>query len=128
MDELKLYVYAYMIPSAFILSWATSFLILRVLPRLQVKEGKVGFRARRGHCVDSISPEPGIEGQGLFVRRESAGSHLELCIIKRHGAHRETGENGCQAVLEKYNWKREAKKLLTLYKELLAWHNPEVLL
>jgi hypothetical protein len=35
--------------------------------------------------------------------RESAGSDLESCIIERHGAHRETGENGCRAVLEKYN-------------------------
>jgi len=29
------------------------------------------------------------------------------------------GENGRRAVLEKYNWEREAKKLLTLYEELL---------
>ena len=28
------------------------------------------------------------------------------------------GENGRRAVLEKYNWETEGKKLLALYKEL----------
>jgi glycosyltransferase involved in cell wall biosynthesis len=29
------------------------------------------------------------------------------------------GENGRRAVLEKYNWEREYKKLLLVYKELI---------
>jgi len=29
------------------------------------------------------------------------------------------GENGRRAVMEKYNWEREAEKLLALYEKLL---------
>jgi len=29
------------------------------------------------------------------------------------------GENGCRAVIEKYNWENEGKKLIRLYEELL---------
>jgi glycosyltransferase involved in cell wall biosynthesis len=33
------------------------------------------------------------------------------------------GENGREAVLEKYNWETESKKLLALYSELLGGTN-----
>lgn len=40
-------------------------------------------------------------------------------LMKHPEERHRMGENGRRAVLEKYNWNREAKKLLALYKELL---------
>ena len=40
-------------------------------------------------------------------------------LMKHPEERHRMGENGRRAVLEKYNWEREAKKLLALYKELL---------
>jgi len=40
-------------------------------------------------------------------------------LMKHPEERHRMGENGRRAVLEKYNWNREAKKLLALYEELL---------
>jgi glycosyltransferase involved in cell wall biosynthesis len=36
---------------------------------------------------------------------------------------KEIGENGRKAVIEKYNWEKEKKKLINLYRELLKGNN-----
>jgi len=40
-------------------------------------------------------------------------------IISHPEEARKMGENGCRAVIEKYNWENEGKKLIRLYEELL---------
>jgi glycosyltransferase involved in cell wall biosynthesis len=40
-------------------------------------------------------------------------------LLEHPALRRKMGENGRQAVLEKYNWETEGKKLLELYEELL---------
>lgn len=58
-----------------------------------------------GICIDPESPQA-IADAIEYLN----GNQLEF---------QEMGNNGRMAVMEKYNWKTEAKKLLTLYKELL---------
>ena len=41
-------------------------------------------------------------------------------LIKNPDVMREMGKNGRKAVLEKYNWEQESKKLLDLYEKLLG--------
>jgi len=40
-------------------------------------------------------------------------------LIEHPDEARKMGENGRKAVLEKYNWENESKKLLEIYEELL---------
>jgi len=40
-------------------------------------------------------------------------------LIEHPDEARKMGENGRKAVLEKYNWEKESKKLLKIYEELL---------
>jgi len=40
-------------------------------------------------------------------------------LIEHPEEARKMGENGRKAVLEKYNWENESKKLLALYEDLL---------
>jgi len=61
---------------------------------------------RCGICVDPLNP------------KEIAGA-IEYLITHPEEA-RQMGENGRRAVEEKYNWEKEAIKLLQLYKELLS--------
>jgi len=57
-----------------------------------------------GICVDPLNPE------------EIAGAIR--WIIEHPIEAQEMGENGRQAVLDKYNWEQESQKLLMLYEEL----------
>ncbi|MEM1589753.1 MAG: glycosyltransferase [Thermoproteota archaeon] len=61
---------------------------------------------RCGITVDPLNPKAITEAITFLI------THPEEA--------RMMGENGRRAVEEKYNWEREAKKLLTLYEELLA--------
>ena len=47
-------------------------------------------------------------------------AHAIEYLINHPDEARRMGENGRQAVLEKYNWETEGKKLLALYEKLLA--------
>jgi len=58
-----------------------------------------------GICVDPESPKEIAEGISRLVQ----DSNLS----------RKMGENGRKAVMEKYNWEKEAEKLLTLYEGIL---------
>jgi glycosyltransferase involved in cell wall biosynthesis len=59
-----------------------------------------------GICVDPLEPKKITEG-------------IEYLMEHPIGA-KKMGENGRRAVLEKYNWENESKKLLKIYKELLG--------
>ncbi len=59
-----------------------------------------------GLCVDPLNPQ-------------AIAAAIEYLITHPEEARR-MGENGRRAVEEKYNWEKEAKKLLTLYEELLS--------
>jgi glycosyltransferase involved in cell wall biosynthesis len=61
---------------------------------------------RCGICVDPLNPE------------EIAGGIKYL--MDHPGLREEMGENGRRAVVERYNWEKEGKKLLDLYAQLLA--------
>lgn len=58
-----------------------------------------------GICVDPAKPK-------------EAARAIEY-LIKNPETAKKMGENGKKAVLEKYNWERESKKLLNIYEELL---------
>ena len=57
-----------------------------------------------GICVDPLNPKKIAE----------AIKHL----IEHPNETKKMGENGRKAVLEKYNWENESKKLLEIYKNL----------
>jgi glycosyltransferase involved in cell wall biosynthesis len=59
-----------------------------------------------GICVDPMNPE-------------AIAAAIDYLIEHPEDA-KKMGENGRKAVLEKYNWLMEEKKLINLYKELLA--------
>jgi len=58
---------------------------------------------------------------GLLAEAGNPEAHAAaiLYLLNHPEERRRMGENGRRAVIEKYNWDREAKKLLTLYEELL---------
>lgn len=58
-----------------------------------------------GICVDPTKPEEIAEAINYYVENPE--------IARQHGA------NGRRAVLEKYNWEKEAEKLIEAYKKLL---------
>ena len=58
-----------------------------------------------GICVDPLSPK-------------KIANAIEY-LIKHPNKAKKMGENGRKAVLEKYNWENESKKLLKVYKKLL---------
>lgn len=58
-----------------------------------------------GICVNPLSPK-------------EIAKAVEY-LIENHNEAKKMGENGREAVLEKYNWENESKKLLKIYKELL---------
>lgn len=62
MDQFK--IYAYMMPLAFIVSWATTSLILRALPRLRVKEGRLEKPVRPE--IGGLAVSAGLLG-GIFA-------------------------------------------------------------
>jgi glycosyltransferase involved in cell wall biosynthesis len=57
-----------------------------------------------GVCVDPLDPVAIAEAMDYFVTHPEIGKRM--------------GENGRRAVLEKYNWQPEARKLLALYDQL----------
>lgn len=59
-----------------------------------------------GLCVDPLDPKAIAEGIEYLFTHPKEAYHM--------------GQNGRRAVEEKYNWEGEAKKLLSLYEELLA--------
>jgi len=59
-----------------------------------------------GICVDPLNPKEIAEA-------------IEY-LIEHPDRARQMGENGRKAVLEKYNWERESKKLLELYQEIVG--------
>jgi glycosyltransferase involved in cell wall biosynthesis len=63
-----------------------------------------------GICVDPTSPEEIASSVRYF--------HENRRVL------REMGENGRKAVLEKYNWDQEGKKLLKIYRDLLGTDCP----
>jgi len=66
--------------------------------------------AECGICVDPLNSEE-IAKTIQFIVEHSAEA-------------KQMGRNGRKAVAERYNWEKEAQKLLALYKELLAWKLP----
>jgi len=58
-----------------------------------------------GICVDPLNPKEVAEA-------------IEY-LIDHPDEARKMGENGREAILEKYNWEKEGKKLINLYEELL---------
>ncbi len=58
-----------------------------------------------GICVDPLNPKEIAEAIKYILEHPEEAKKM--------------GENGRKAVLEKYNWENESKKLLNLYKELL---------
>lgn len=60
-------------------------------------------------------------GSGITVNPLNAKEIAQAIeYLLDHPKQRQSmGENGCRAVQEKYNWEKEAKKLLALYAELL---------
>ena len=58
---------------------------------------------------------------GLLVDPENLNSIIdEIRWLKAHpNERRHMGENGCRAVEQRYNWGREEKKMLELYKKIL---------
>ena len=62
--------------------------------------------SRCGVCVDPLNPQATADAiQWLFEHPREA---------------KEMGLNGQRAVLEKYNWDNEAKKLLDFYRRLFS--------
>jgi len=57
-----------------------------------------------GICVDSLKPR-------------KIAKAIEY-LIEHPEEAKKMGENGRKAVLEKYNWENESKKLLKIYKNL----------
>ncbi len=62
-----------------------------------------------GICVDSLKPEDIAKAIKYLI------DHPRI--------RKEMGKNGRKAVIEKYNWEREKKKLINLYRELLKGSN-----
>jgi glycosyltransferase involved in cell wall biosynthesis len=65
-----------------------------------------------------------IEGNhcGIYVnplKPKEIAKAIEY-LIKHPKEAKRMGENGRKAVLEKYNWENESKKLLKIYEELLS--------
>jgi glycosyltransferase involved in cell wall biosynthesis len=58
-----------------------------------------------GICVDPLKPE------------EIARAITYL--VNHHDLRKEMGENGRKAVLEKFNWEKESKKLIEIYEALV---------
>jgi glycosyltransferase involved in cell wall biosynthesis len=58
-----------------------------------------------GLCIDSLNPK-------------AIAKAIEY-LLEHPEEVRKMGENGRRAVLEKYNWEQEAKKLLAMYKNLM---------
>ena len=65
---------------------------------------KIVGRNNCGICVDSLKPKE-IAGAIKYLRDNPKKA-------------KEMGENGRRTVLEKYNWKNEGKKLLSIYEKL----------
>jgi len=59
-----------------------------------------------GICVDPLNPE-------------EIARAIEYLITHPDEAQR-MGENGRKAVIEKYNWESESKKLIELYRKILS--------
>jgi len=57
-----------------------------------------------GICVDPLNPKEMAEAIKYLIKHPNEAKKM--------------GENGKKAILEKYNWENEAKKLLKIYKEL----------
>lgn len=62
-----------------------------------------------GICVDSLKPEDIAKAIKYLI------DHPRI--------RKEMGENGRKTVIEKYNWEKEKKKLINLYRELLKGNN-----
>ena len=58
-----------------------------------------------GYCIEPDNPRV-------------LGETVEY-LLERDWLRAQMGENGRKAVLEKFNWSREAQRLLQLYKKLL---------
>ena len=59
-----------------------------------------------GICVDPLNPEETIEATQFVIEHPAEAEQMR--------------KNGRRAVEERYNWEKEAQKLLALYEELLA--------
>lgn len=89
MDELKLCVYAFLMPVAFILSLVISFFILRALPQFKVKESRKPVRPELGGCAVTAGLLIGIFFSIGFIsysgialaRLPLLGSALTLLLI-----------------------------------------------
>ena len=65
---------------------------------------KIIKKNKCGICIDPLSPKKIAEA-------------IEY-LVEHHDEAKQMGENGRKAVLEKYNWENESKKLLKIYKKL----------